>query len=172
MNGSNCYARLLIAIALLACCIAIFSADAPAQDQGWQIVRADYGFGAQRIDVTNLLLTLLSRGGANVGIAVNNQTMGGDPAVGKDKSLRIIATDNRNQQREFDYNEGGFVTPGTFLVPRDNRDDRDNNNNNRDRGNRNNLTIVRGYYGVQGRSVNVTDLLQRRKEWPTNRKRE
>ena len=80
---------------------------------------------------------------------------------GKDKSLRIIATDNRNQQREFDYNEGGFVTPGTFLVPRDNRDDRDRDNNNRDRGNRNNLTIVRGYYGVQGRSVNVTDLLQR-----------
>src|SRR5579862_3193466 len=102
MKIPNQYARFLTAVALFAFCVAIFSAGAPAQDQGWQIVRADYGFGAQRIDVTNLVLTLLSRGGANVGIAVNNQTMGGDPAVGKDKSLRIIATDNRNQQREFD----------------------------------------------------------------------
>ena len=64
MKVPNQYARFLIAIALTrVLCIAIFSAGAPAQDQGWQIVRADYGFGAQRIDVTNLLLTLLSRGG-------------------------------------------------------------------------------------------------------------
>jgi len=163
MKASLRHARFLVAISILACCAAIFPAGTPAEDQGWQIVRADYGFGAQRVDVTKLLLTMLSQGGANVGIAVNNQTMAGDPAVGKDKSLRIIATDNQNQQREFDYNEGAFVPPGTFIVARDNRDnrDRDRDNNNRDRGGRNNLSIVRGYYGVQGRSANVTDILQR-----------
>src|SRR5690349_17233591 len=123
MKVSNQCTRLLIAIAFLALCIAALPAAASAQDQGWQIVRADYGFGNQRVDVTNLLLTLLSQGGANVGIAVNNQTMGGDPAPGRDKSLRIIATDNRNQQREFDYYESGFITPATFMVPRDNRGD-------------------------------------------------
>jgi len=163
MKGTNQIARFSIAIALIALCVAIFPNGAPAQAPGWQIVSADYGFGNQRVDVTNLLLTLLSQGGGNVGIAVNNQTMSGDPAPGRDKSLRIIAADSRNQQREFDYYEGGFITPGTFLVPRDNRGDNrdDRDNNYRDRGGRNNLTIVRGYYGVQGRSANVTDRLQR-----------
>lgn len=154
-------AKLLIGIAVIAVVAGIFPVGAPGQDQGWQIMRADYGFAAQRVDVTNLLQGLLSRGGMNVGIAVNNQTMGGDPAVGKDKSLRVIARDDRNQEREFDYYEGGFITPGTFIVRGNDRADRDQGNGNRDRNGRNNLSIVRGFYGVQGISVNVTDLLQR-----------
>src|SRR5690349_11373058 len=71
--------------------ITLFSARMAAQDDGWQIMRADYGFRSQRNDVTDILRDLVSRGGVNGRVAVNNQTMGGDPAVGKDKSLRIFA---------------------------------------------------------------------------------
>src|SRR5205823_12205906 len=59
-----------------------------SQEEGWQIQRGDYGFKNQRSDVTDILKDLIERGGVNGRVAVNNQTMGGDPAVGKDKSLR------------------------------------------------------------------------------------
>ncbi len=75
----------------------------------WQILRADYGFKNQRNDVTDILKDLVERGGVNGRVAVNNQTMGGDPAVGKDKALRVFARNRRNEERQFDYNEGGFV---------------------------------------------------------------
>ena len=82
-------------------------------------MRADYGFRNQRTDVTVLIRDLLSRGGVNGRIAVNNQTMGGDPAVGKDKTLRIFARNRNSQDHEFDYAEDGFVPVSTFVVARD-----------------------------------------------------
>jgi len=95
-----------------------------AQDEGWQIQRADYGFKNQRNNVTDILKGLVGRGGVNGRVAVNNQTMGGDPAVGKDKSLRIFARNRRNEEREFNIREGGFVDVTMFQVRRD-RDDWD-----------------------------------------------
>jgi len=47
--------------------------------------------------------------------------MGGDPAVGKDKSLRIFARNRRNEEREFNFREGGFVDVGMFEVRRGSR---------------------------------------------------
>src|SRR5467141_3484370 len=88
--------------------------------------------------------------------------MVGDPAVGKDKSLRIFARNRRNEERQFDYNEGGFVEARMFTVPRDDWDDRPANYGDRDREAWNRLKIIRGYYGVQGRTVNVTDVLRSR----------
>jgi hypothetical protein len=135
-----------------------------AQEEGWQIQRADYGFKNQRSDVTDILKDLIERGGVNGRVAVNNQTMGGDPAVGKDKSLRIFARNRRNEERQFDYNEGGFVEARMFNVRHDDWDDRPANNGGRDRDRNdwNAFRIVRAYYGVQGRTVNVTDLLRSR----------
>jgi hypothetical protein len=144
--------------------ITLFSARMAAQDDGWQIMRADYGFRSQRNDVTDILRDLVSRGGVNGRVAVNNQTMGGDPAVGKDKSLRIFARNRRNEEREFDYREGGFIDAAMFVVRRDDRDDhrrdRDGGDRDHDRRDARSLTIIRGFYGVQGRTVNVTDQLQ------------
>jgi hypothetical protein len=157
-----------------------------AQEEGWHIQRADYGFKNQRSDVSDILKDLVGRGGVNGRVAVNNQTMGGDPAVGKNKSLRIFARNRRNEEREFSYNEGGFVEVRMFTVRRDDRDDHPANYGNRDRdehpanygdhdrdarpanyGDRdredlNSLKIIGGYYGVQGRTVNVTDVLRSR----------
>jgi len=162
MKLINRYGVFAIAVVMLAACAAIFSTRAGAQEDSWQIVRADYGFRNQRTDVTDILKDLIGRGGVNGRVAVNNQTMGGDPAVGKDKQLRIFARNRRNEEREFNYYEGGFVEVQVFNVRRDDWDDRPrgDRDRDRDRDDRSGLSIIRGYYGVQGRTVNVTDLLR------------
>lgn len=150
--------------------VSLFTARLFAQEGGWQIVRADYGFRNQRSDVTDILRDLIGRGGVNGRVAVNNQTMGGDPAVGRDKNLHIVARNRRNEQREFDFREGTFIDVVLFTVPRDDfggrdqdRDrDRDRDHGDRDRGEGRGVTIIRGYYGIQGRMANVTELLRAR----------
>ena len=177
MKSTNRYGVLVFAMMAIAIGTTLFSASVRAQEEGWQITRADYGFKNQRNEVTDILKDLIGRGGVNGRVAVNNQTMGGDPAIGKNKSLHILARNRRNEEREFNYNEGGFVEVRVFNVRRDDRDDRPANYSGRDHddrddhaanyGNRdhdewNGLTIIRGYYGVQGRTLNVTDVLQNR----------
>ncbi len=179
MKLANRYVLFVLAVVILAIGAGIFSAGVVAQEEGWQIVRADYGFKNQRTDVTGILRDLIGHGGVNGRVAVTNQTMGGDPAVGADKSLRIFAKNRRNEQREFDYREGGFVEVRIFEVRRDhddrddrfaNRGDRDRddwgdrggNYGGRDRDDSNVLRIIRAYYGIQGRTVNVTDMLRSR----------
>ena len=158
-NGVFIFALVIVAIGAT-----FFTAGVRAQQEGWQILRADYGFKNQRNDVTDILKDLVERGGVNGRVAVNNQTMGGDPAVGKDKSLRIFAKNRKNEQRQFDCNEGGFVEARMFSVRRDDWDDRPGNygDRDRDRNDWNAFRIVRAYYGVQGRTANVTDLLRSR----------
>jgi hypothetical protein len=152
----------------------LFTAGVGAQEEGWQIQRADYGFKNQRSDVSDILKDLIERGGVNGRVAVNNQTMGGDPAVGRDKSLRIFARNRRNEEREFNYKEGGFVEARMFTVRHDDRDDHPANYGDHDRDARpahygdrdredwNSLKIIGAYYGVQGRTVNVTEVLRSR----------
>jgi len=177
MKFTNRHGVLVVAMMAIAIGATLFSAGLAAQEEGWQITRADYGFKNQRNEVTDIVKDLIGRGGVNGRVAVNNQTMGGDPAIGKGKSLHILARNRRNEEREFNYNEGGFVEVRVFNVRRDDRDDRPANYSGRDHddrddhaanyGNRdhdewNGLTIIRGYYGVQGRTLNVTDVLQNR----------
>jgi hypothetical protein len=186
MKLANRYVLFVIGLVIFAIGATLFTAGLRAQEEGWQIQRADYGFKNQRSDVTDILKDLIERGGVNGRVAVNNQTMGGDPAVGKDKSLHIFARNRRNEEREFSYNEGGFVEARMFTVRHDDRDDHPANYSDRDRddhganygdhdrdarpahyGDRdrddwNSLKIIGGYYGVQGRTVNVTEVLRSR----------
>ncbi len=177
MKSTNRYGVLVFAMMAIAIGTTLFSAGVRAQEEGWQITRADYGFKNQRNEVTDILKDLVGRGGVNGRVAVNNQTMGGDPAIGKNKSLHILARNRRNEEREFNYNEGGFVEVSVFNVRRDERDERPANYGGRDHDDRddhaanyggrdhdewNGLRIIRGYYGVQGRTFNVTDVLQSR----------
>jgi hypothetical protein len=152
----------IAAVVFFAAVITFFSTPAGAQDEGWQIVRAEYGTKNQHNDVTDIAKDLIGRGGVNGRVAVNNQTMGGDPAPGADKHLRIFARNRRGEEREFDYKEGGFVEVRTFNVRRDDWDDRPANYGGRDQDDNNGIRIVRAYYGVQGRTVNVTELLRSR----------
>lgn len=165
MKAINHSVKLLIFLLVFSTGVMLFTTDVGAQDEGWQIMRADYGFRAQRTDVTDILRDLISRGGVNGRVAVNNQTMGGDPAVGRDKSLRIFARNRRNEEREFDVNEGGFIDVHMFAVRRDDWDDRgpdrgDHDRGDRERGDPRGLMIIRGFYGVQGRTANVTEQLR------------
>jgi len=162
MKLTNRYGVFAIALVIFAIGATLFTVGVGAQEDGWQILRADYGFKNQRNDVTDILKDLVERGGVNGRVAVNNQTMGGDPAVGKDKALRVFARNRRNEERQFDYNEGGFVEARMFNVRHEDWDDRPANYGDRDRDDRNSLKIIRAYYGVQGRTVNVTEVLQSR----------
>ncbi len=83
---------------------------------------------------------------------VNNTSMRGDPARGKDKALRIHARNGNGQMRDFIYQEGQTVDsrqftgggfPGNFPG----------------NGNRN-LNIVQASYGAGNRRGDVTGRLQ------------
>jgi hypothetical protein len=177
MQATKHSLKFLVLTLLFTMGVTLFTAGVGAQDEGWQIMRADYGFKGQRTDVTDILRDLVSRGGVNGRVAINNQTMGGDPAVGRDKSVRIFARNRRNEEREFDVNEGGFIDARLFVVRSEDRDDRaparddrprdgardDRPRDDHDRGDRRearDLLIIRGFYGVQGRTVNVTEQLR------------
>jgi len=168
MKSPNHSLKLSIFMFLFSTGVTLFTAGVGAQDEGWQIMRADYGFKAQRTDVTDILRDLVSRGGVNGRVAINNQTMGGDPAVGRDKSLRIFARNRRNEEREFDVNEGGFIDARLFTVRNDDwderapaRDGRPRDDHDRgDRGEARDLVIIRGFYGTQGRTANITEQLR------------
>ena len=152
-----------IAVMALALGLMLFSTPVAAQNEGWWIVRAEYGTRMQHNDVTDILKDLIGRGGVNGRVMINNQTMGGDPAVGADKTLRIFARNARNEEQEFSYREGSFVPAELFLVRRgggdwDDRPTGYGGNDGRDGG----LRIIRAYYGVQGRTADVTDLLRSR----------
>jgi hypothetical protein len=161
MKFANRYALFAIAVILFTASVTLFSTQTGAQDEGWQIVRADYGFKNQRTDVTEILKDLIGRG-VNGRVAVNNQTMGGDPAVGADKSLRIFARNRKNEEREFNFKEGGFIEARMFNVRREDWDDRPVNSGGQGQDDSSGLRIIRAYYGVQGRTVNVTELLRGR----------
>src|SRR5260370_12084077 len=109
MKFSNRYWVSILAAVILAIGASILSTGVGAQEESWKIVRAEYGHRNQVTDVTDILKELVGRGGVNGRVAVNNQTMGGDPAPGRDKALRIIARNQRNEEHEFTYNKGGSV---------------------------------------------------------------
>ena len=164
MKLSTRYAIFALAALFVAAGINLFSMPTGAQDEGWQIVRAENGTKNQHNDVTGIVNDLVGRGGVNGRVAVNNQTMGGDPAVGAEKHLRIWARNRRNEEREFDFKEGGFIDVATFNVRRD-RDDfeyRQGGYGDRDRDDYQGLRIVRAYYGWHENTVNVTEILRGR----------
>lgn len=160
----------LLAISVTAV-VAMWGSLTAAQTGGWMVVRAEYGFRAQHTDVTEIVKDLVSRGGMNGFIAVNNQMMGGDPAPGADKTLRIFARNGQGQDQEFDYREGAFVPANMFFVARggdgdehadrdDHHDDGDHFAGRRDRDDSNRVSIEQAFWGAQGRMVPVTDVLQ------------
>ena len=90
--------------------------------------------------------------------------MGGDPAVGA-KHLGIWARNRRNEEREFDFKEGGFIDVAMFNL-RGDADRRDEWNNgpgnygNRDGDDYPGVRMIRAYYRWQASSVNVTEVLR------------
>ena len=76
---------MLLSVLAIAICAGVGAADAAAQV--WWVQSADWGSGNRRQDVTNTVRRLAD--GPN--FKVNNNNMGVDPAVGADKTLRIMS---------------------------------------------------------------------------------
>ena len=162
MKLSIRYAIFVLAALFVVAGITFLSKPVGAQDEGWTIMRAEYGSRTQHNEVTDIVKDLVGRGGVNGRVAVNNQTMGGDPAVGADKHLRIWARNRRNEEREFDFREGGFIEAAMFNVRRDRDDWNDRQGGYGDRDEYPGVRIVRAYYGWGGNTVNVTEGLRSR----------
>lgn len=165
MRVLNSLSRLLIATLVFAVIAGVYCPSVSGQDDTWLVIRAQYGYKDQQKDVTDLVGDLIQGGGVNGRVAVNNQTMGGDPAPEKHKVLRIFARNRNNQEHEFDIKEGGSFEARMFSVPpppppSDSWNGRDRYADRGDRDDQGGIRIVRGFYGVQGRTANVTDLLR------------
>jgi hypothetical protein len=164
MKFKNRTGMLLIVVAVLVIGATISGPGVVAQDEGWRIIHAEYGYRTQRADVTNLLIDLIARGGENGQIYVNDGPMGGDPAQGHEKTLYVRARNRNGEEREFEFKQHSNLDVHMFNVRRGDRDDRPGNqgDRDRDRDDSGGLRIVGAYYGVQGRTVNVTELLRSR----------
>jgi hypothetical protein len=82
-----------------------------AAAQQYQILRADYGYGNQRIDVTQRLRELAR---SNASFRMGNSTFGVDPSPGNVKTLRIHARGPGGKNRVFEYREGSIVDGSQF----------------------------------------------------------
>jgi hypothetical protein len=164
MKLANRSGWFLIVLAVLVIGTTMFGPKVGAQDDGWRIIRAEYGYRTQRADVTNLLIDQITRGGENGQVYVNDGPMGGDPAQGHEKTLYVRARNRNGEERVFEFKQHSYLDVRMFDVRRGDRDDRPGNYGDRDRGRRDSdrLRIVGAYYGVQGRTINVTELLRSR----------
>jgi hypothetical protein len=89
---------------------AIVSAVGAAAQQ-YEILRADYGHGNQRVDVTQRLREIAR---SDTRFRMGNSTFGVDPAPGRKKTLRIIARGAYGKTRTFEYQEGSTVDGAQF----------------------------------------------------------
>ncbi len=135
---------------LLTACALTLSSVAVAQQ--YQILRADYGAGNQRVDVTQKLQQIAA---ANTQFRMGNSTFGVDPAPGQVKTLRIYARDPKGGNRTFEYREGSTVdgaqftgwSGGNWGPGRPNPSEQ--------------YQILRADYGAGNQRVDVTQKLQR-----------
>ena len=84
---------------------------ASAVAQQYQILRADYGYGDRRIDVTQRLRELAR---SDTTFRMGNSTFGTDPAPGYVKTLRIFTRATNGETRTFEYREGNVVDGAMF----------------------------------------------------------
>jgi hypothetical protein len=111
---------------------------------GWQVMKAEWGSGNRWMDVTYQVRTLLSGNGM---VRVNNQNMGGDPAVGADKTLRIHARNFQGQHRQFAFKEGSSIDASQFY----------NYGGGAGGGNGAGWRVMWAEWGAGNRRMNVTD---------------
>lgn len=121
---------------------------------GWRVTSADWGAGRRRVDVTDRVRQMLSGGGQ---VKVNNTNLGGDPAPGSDKVLRIAARDARGRVQQFSFKEGDYIDASQFYnYPPDRYPEPGYPGG----GYPGDLQIVRAYYGLNSRTNDVTGILR------------
>lgn len=121
----------------------------PAAAQIPVLIYADYGAGDSRVDVTTRIQSMIANGYLNV--RVNNDTLGGDPAPGHSKELRLHVRERNDRIRDIGFREGTTASLQLEVSTRDYEDDHF------DAGP---LIILRAYYGISSRTVDVTRRLR------------
>ncbi len=90
----------------------------PGHGRRLEILDADYGYGNRWRDVTGILQDRVYRG--RLELSVDNRSLGGDPAPGRDKELRVVYRVNGSRRQITAY-EGEYL-----VLPEDvGYDDRD-----------------------------------------------
>ncbi|MGB7023144.1 MAG: hypothetical protein WBD73_05040 [Candidatus Acidiferrales bacterium] len=145
-------------IVALLCVLAFSAVSLSAQSGRWQLVRAEYGAGNAWMDVTGPIRSLIS--GDTLHIRVDNATLGGDPAIGAHKMLRLAVRDDDGHETMLTFREKEIVE--LSLSAGEHEHDRDQDRG-RDRA-RGRLRITRASYGARGRALDVTSLLNSRIE--------
>jgi outer membrane lipoprotein SlyB len=108
-------------------------------NDNWEIIRADYGFGNNRADVTDRVLSLVR--GDTLDFQVNGDSLGNSNQRGRNRVLRIEVRDRDGNSRELTYRDRQQVN---FRVIRSNRAG---------------IGISRATYGSNRDSRDVTALL-------------
>jgi hypothetical protein len=120
-----------------------------ASAQKYEIVRADYGAGNRRIDVTQRLRDAVCSGQR---FRMGNSTFGTDPAPDQKKSLRIYTS--RNGMQEFP--ESSTIDGSQYVCQNGNG----NGNWNGGGGGGGQYTILKAEYGTERNHVDVTQRLR------------
>jgi hypothetical protein len=147
--------RIATAIAILAVTsLALF-----AQSARWQLVRAEYGSGDRWTDVTPRIASLIR--GNSLDITVNNDALGGDPAPGSPKTLRLRVRDANGRAEVLTYHEKDTIslsvsTADAGFGRREDRDDHRDEGYREGRRDRSGLHILRADYGTQNHFADVT----------------
>src|SRR5215831_9914974 len=84
-----------------------------AAAQQYEIVRADYGYGNQRMDVTQRLREVVR---THSSFRMGNSTFGFDPSPGNKKSLRIWARGPHGETQTFEYLESSTIDSSMFAL--------------------------------------------------------
>ncbi len=74
-----------------------------AQSHRWELLRAEYGSGGTWVDVTERVRALVN--GDSLNMRVDNFTLGGDPAPGARKTLRLRVRDDYGREQLLTYPE-------------------------------------------------------------------
>ena len=131
----------------------LFSATLAAAQQ-YEIVRADYGYGNQRVDVTQRLREVMR---THSTFRMGNSTFGVDPSPGNKKSLRIVARGPGGETQTFEYRESSTIDSSQFSAPRSGSWAGGFADVGGDSGS---YAILHAEYGTERNHVDVTDRLR------------
>jgi hypothetical protein len=99
-------------IPVLLSILAFVSFAVHAQSARWQLLRAEYGAEDHWADVTSRVASLIQ--GDSLNFTVTNDALGGDPAHGALKVLRLHVRDEQGRDQILTYHEKDTVTLSIF----------------------------------------------------------
>src|SRR5262249_47169185 len=88
--------------------ICAFYLASNAEAQGGQVIKADYGAGQRRMDVTQRVQSFMQNGYLN--FQVSNEVLGGDPAPGQPKELRLRVRNWNGSTNDYRFAEKQTVS--------------------------------------------------------------